>query len=70
VRSAAHQQLRPGTLAYRHLETDAEMIDRASAKAGHRVQHSCCFSTVGAFLTADQLAQAHGVERKILEVTP
>lgn len=56
---------------YSRLETDAEVLARANIAAGHKVQMSCCYATIGMLLTgADELASKHGVTRRIVEVAP
>lgn len=55
--------------AFSRLETDRELLQRSSAVAKHVVTYSCCTFCLG-LGTADSIAEAHGVTRRIIEVVP
>ena len=53
-------------LAFKRLETDAEIQARAHAVAGHRVFRGCCAITLAA-AGPEEAIEAHGVVRRIVE---
>jgi hypothetical protein len=52
---------------YLHLETDHELLERASLRAGHPAFRHCCAYTWGRD-TTDDIADGHGCVRRVVEV--
>lgn len=56
-------------VVYSRLETDVEVYARASVGFKHQVGHMCCAYAWGR-AGADDIADGHGVTRRIVEVMP